>query len=117
MKKGIPFHSDVSLKNGTPAEKEAEGYLMVRRGRFGLIGFLVLILAGTTFAQTPQLQFRASGFIDALTILTRNVAPGDPSQPIYGHMTAPNRPDSFPRTNQALGIRKRPGRNPGEGSS
>ena len=51
-----------------------------------LAGLLILALGATASAQAPKLEFRASGFIDAQTIYTRNVPSYQAASALYGQV-------------------------------
>jgi hypothetical protein len=69
--------------------------------------FIVLLLAGllisafgTTVYAQPKLEFKASGFIDAVTNLYENVTPGNAAGTLYGSVHSSGMPAVFPATNE-----------------
>jgi hypothetical protein len=74
-----------------------------------LISFLILAFGATVYGQekAPALEFKASGFIDAVSLLYRNVAPA--AGPIFGPPSAATGigfgGDAFDRTNNGMSTR------------
>ena len=61
-----------------------------------ILGFSIFIVGPSAFAQLPPVDIKASGFIDMVSFLYRNIAPGTPGQGIYSFTTPPMRPDASP---------------------
>lgn len=82
-----------------------------------LFGLLILAFGATAYGQ-PKLDFRASGFIDVVTNLYKNVTDGNPAAGIYGTVASTGTPGTivgganptnsgFNKTNSYLATRGR----------
>jgi hypothetical protein len=60
------------------------------------LGLLILVAGTSGYAEIPPVDIRISGFIDMVSLLFQNIAPGTPGQAIYSRTTPPLWPPSFP---------------------
>jgi hypothetical protein len=69
----------------------------VRRWAFlAFLGILILISGSPGYAEIPPIDIKISGFIDMVSLLLQNIAPGTPGQGIYSRTTPPLWPPSYP---------------------
>jgi len=61
-----------------------------------LLGLFILNVALPGYAEVPPVDIKISGFIDMVSLLFQNIAPGTPGQAIYSRPTPPLWPSSYP---------------------
>jgi hypothetical protein len=71
---------------------------MKRLALLSFLGLLALICSTPGYTEVPPVDIKISGFIDMVSLLLRNVAPGTPGQAIYSRTTPPLWPSSYPST-------------------
>lgn len=69
---------------------------MKRLAFLSFLGLLILVPSASGYAEVPPVDIKISGFIDMVSLLFQNIAPGTPGQAIYSRTTPPLWPSSYP---------------------